>query len=39
MAGTFEPGAAVQAVGQDGHELLSTGPDAQKDELEGVPLF
>jgi hypothetical protein len=39
MAGTFETGAAVQAVGQDGQELLSTSPDAQKDELEGVPLF
>ena len=39
MAGTFETGAAVQAVSRDGEDLLSTRPDAQKDELEGVPLF
>jgi hypothetical protein len=39
MGGTFETGAEVQAISRDGRQLLATRPEAEKDELEGVPLF
>ena len=39
MASTFETGAAVQAIQQNGSELIATRSDATKDELEGVPFF
>jgi len=38
-AGTFDTGAAVQIVGRDDAELISTRADAAHDELEGVPFF
>jgi hypothetical protein len=39
MASTFAVGKPVQALGRDGKELLATRADAQRDELENVPIF
>lgn len=38
-ASTFETGARVHAVGNQGSECISTRSDATKDGLEGVPFF
>jgi hypothetical protein len=38
-AGSFEIGKPVNVIAKDGKEVLSTRPDAQRDELEGVPFF
>ena len=38
-ASTFEVGKPVRLTAKDGKEVLSTKPDANQDELEGVPFF
>lgn len=39
LAGTFETGRPVRMVSRDGKEFISTREDAQRDELEQVPVF
>jgi hypothetical protein len=39
LAGTFEIGKAVKLVGTDGGQVVTTLPQADHDELEGVPSF
>lgn len=39
MAGTFEQGKSVQVVSRDGREFIATRTEADKDELEQVPVF
>jgi hypothetical protein len=39
MAGTFQTGAPVQVITRGDGDVLATGGGAQKDELEGVPVF
>ncbi len=38
-ASTFEVGKPVALEGQDGHQVISTGPQSEQDLLEGVPAF
>lgn len=39
LASTFEVGKPVKLVGQDGKQVVTTLPNADHDELEGVPAF
>ena len=39
MAGSFETGPEVQAIAQNGSEIIATRAGASKDELQGVPVF
>lgn len=39
LASTFETGKTVQVVSRDGKEFISTRGDAERDELEQVPVF
>lgn len=39
LGSTFEGGRDVNLVTNDGHEFVSTRPDATEDTLEGVPLI
>ena len=39
MAGTFTEGRPVLAVSRDGREFIATRTDAERDELEQVPVF
>lgn len=38
-ASTFEVGKPVLLIGDDGNQFMTTRPEAQRDELEGVPAF
>jgi hypothetical protein len=38
-AGTFEEGKLVQVISRAGKEFLSTRDGAERDELEGTPVF
>ncbi|MEW6028032.1 MAG: hypothetical protein ACOYZ8_15080 [Chloroflexota bacterium] len=38
-AGTFDTGKAVQAISRNGKEILATRAEADRDELEGVPVL
>jgi hypothetical protein len=39
MAGSFEEGKPVYVVSRDGRDYISTRKDADRDELEQVPVF
>ena len=39
LAGTFDVGKSVQLVQRDGTEFVSTRENAERDELEQVPVF
>src|SRR5512140_3488478 len=39
LAGTFDVGMPVKLAGQDGKQIVTTRPEAEHDELEGVPVF
>ncbi len=39
LASTFEVGKPVNLSGQDGKQIVTTGVQAEHDELEGVPVF
>ncbi len=39
LGGTFDIGKPVTLAGQDGKQVVTTGPNADHDELEGVPAF
>src|SRR5512135_1014579 len=39
LASTFEVGKPVKVIGQDGKQVVTTLPNADHDELEGVPAF
>ena len=39
LASTFEVGKPVKLVGQDGKQVVTTLPEGNRDELEGVPSF
>ena len=39
LAGTFESGKPVQVISRNGKEFISTRSEADKDELEQVPVF
>jgi hypothetical protein len=39
LASTFEVGKPVKLVGQDSKQVVTTLPEADHDELEGVPAF
>jgi len=39
LAGTFEQGKPLQVVNRDGKEFVSTRDNADRDELEQVPVF
>ena len=39
LASTFELGKPVQVVNRDGKEIISTRNEADRDELEQVPVF
>lgn len=39
LGGTFDVGKALKLVGADGKQVVTTLPDADHDELEGVPAF
>jgi hypothetical protein len=39
LASTFEVGKPVKLVGQDGKQVVTTLPEGNHDELEGVPSF
>ncbi len=39
LASTFEVGKPVLLAGQDGKQVVTTLPEADHDELEGVPAF
>ena len=39
LAGTFDVGKQVKLAGQDGKQIVTTRPEAEHDELEGVPVF
>jgi hypothetical protein len=39
LAGTFDVGKPMKLVGQDGKQVITTLPEAEHDELEGVPSF
>ena len=39
LASTFEPGKPLQVVSRDGKEFVSTRDNADRDELEQVPVF
>jgi hypothetical protein len=39
LASTFDLGKQVKLMEQDGKQLVATLPEAEHDELEGVPLF
>ena len=39
LASTFEVGKPVKLTGQDGKQVVTTRPEADHDELEGVPAF
>ncbi len=39
LASTFDVGKAVRLVGQDSKQVVTTLPEADHDELEGVPAF
>ncbi len=39
LASTFDLGKPVQLFEQDGRQVVATLPQAEHDELEGVPLF
>jgi len=38
-AGTFEEGKPVQVVNRDGRDFITTRKEAERDELEQVPVF
>jgi len=39
LASTFETGKPVQVISHDGKEIISTREDADRDQLEQVPVF
>jgi hypothetical protein len=39
LAGTFETGKPVEALGGDGQQVVSTAGQAKRDTLEEVPVF
>ena len=39
LGGTFDVGKPVKLVGGDGKQVVTTLPEAEHDELEGVPSF
>jgi hypothetical protein len=39
LASTFDVGKPVKLEGQDGKQIVTTRPEAERDELEGVPAF
>jgi hypothetical protein len=39
LASTFDVGKPVNLAGQDSRQVVTTLPDADHDELEGVPAF
>ena len=39
LAGTFEIGKPLKLAGNDGKQVITTVPDGERDELEGVPSF
>ena len=39
LGSTFDVGKSVKLVGQDGKQVVTTLPNADHDELEGVPAF
>ncbi len=39
LASTFDLGKAIKLVGADGKQVVTTLPQADHDELEGVPSF
>jgi len=39
LAGTFETGKAVNLIDRDTEQFISTNDQAERDELEGVPVF
>ncbi len=39
LASTFDVGKPVQVLEQDGKQVVTTMPQAEHDELEGVPVF
>ena len=39
LGSTFEVGKPVKLVGQDGKQVVTTLPEGNRDELEGVPSF
>ncbi len=39
LAGTFDQGKPLQIVSRDGKEIVSTRDNAERDELEQVPVF
>jgi hypothetical protein len=39
LGSTFDVGKPVKLVGQDGKQVVTTLPEGNRDELEGVPSF
>jgi hypothetical protein len=39
MASTFEVGKPVKLLGKDDRQIITTGNESERDELEGVPAF
>ena len=39
LASTFQVDKPVSLTGQDGNQIVTTGKQAEHDELEGVPVF
>lgn len=39
LASSFEVGKTVSLLGQDGNQIVTTGPQSEQDLLEGVPVF
>lgn len=39
LASTFEIDKEVRIIGQDGNLVITTRPNAERDDLENVPLF
>jgi len=39
MASTFEVGKPVKLLGKEDQQILTTGDQSERDELEGVPAF
>ena len=39
MASTFDVGKPVKLLGKDDQQIITTGDQSERDELEGVPAF
>jgi hypothetical protein len=39
LASTFQVDKPVNLAGQDGNQIVTTGAQVERDELEGVPVF